>query len=147
MSLRKRSKTAKFPKKLARRNYLWKTGFAFIEILRFWCKNITEYETLIELISTSGGNIVVKYFDNKFHVFKNLSTLTPYYIYSDEIIFNTFTRTILTIPGVIYDYTTDLNNTTLTIPGIIYEYGLDETICVQIQQYNNLMNIDCEVIT
>ena len=94
--------------------------------LRFWCKYITEYETLIELISTSGGSIVVKYFNNQFHVFKNLSTLNPYYIYSDEII---------------------LSQYILTIPGIIYKYREDNTVCVQIQQYNNLMNINCEVIT
>lgn len=79
--------------------------------LKFWCKDITENENLIELLDSNGNVILIKYFDNKFHVYKITDNLTPYYVFSDDISFTS-----------------------------------SDVICVQIQQINDLINIDCEVV-
>lgn len=79
--------------------------------LKFWCKDITENEILIELIGINDNSITIKYLNNKFHVYKTTDNKSSYYIYSNDI---TFTST--------------------------------DTICVQLQQIGDLLNIQSQVV-
>lgn len=79
--------------------------------LKFWLKDITENEELIKLIGINANTIIIKYSNNRFHVYKTVGESSPYYVYSNDIV-----------------------------------YTSTDTICVQLQQIGDLLNIRTEVV-